>query len=116
MPKAKILSYTDQDSIQTAVARGAAYHALCLTLYGKGLLRPVCHDRIAIKTQSGLVDLIPQGAVLPYPPDGGYALPHALAVPDTALTEKIDLQVEIVAGLRSDNKRSEKFGRRQALS
>jgi molecular chaperone DnaK (HSP70)/Tfp pilus assembly protein PilF len=98
MTNAQMLSYPDQDSIQTAVARGAAYHALCLALYGKSLLRPVCHDRIAIKTQSGLVDLIPQGASLPYPPDGGYAVSHALAVPETALMEKIDLRVEIVAG------------------
>jgi molecular chaperone DnaK len=98
MPKAQILTYPDQDAVQTAVARGAAYHALSLALYGKGLLRPVCHDRIAIKTQSGLVDLIAQGAGLPYPPDGGYAVSHALAVPDTALTQKIDLRVEIVAG------------------
>jgi molecular chaperone DnaK (HSP70) len=98
MPNAKMLSYPDLDSIQTAVARGAAYHALCLGLYGRGLLRPVCHDRIAIRTQSGLVDLIPQGASLPYPPDGGYAVSYALAVPETALMEKIDLRVEIVAG------------------
>lgn len=98
MPKAKILTYPDQDSVQTAVARGAAYHALCLALYGKGLLRPVCHDRIAIRTQSGLVDLIAQGAALPYPPDGGYAVSHALAVPETSPMTKIDLRVEIVAG------------------
>ena len=98
MPKAKILTYPDQDSVQTTVARGAAYHALCLALYGKGLLRPVCHDRIAIKTQSGLVDLIPQGASLPYPADGGYAVSHALAVPETSPLTKIDLRVEIVGG------------------
>jgi len=98
MPKAQLLTYPDMDAVQTAVARGAAYHALCLALYGRGLLRPVCHDRIAIKTQSGLVDLIPKGAALPYPIDGGYDVSHALAVPETALMEKIDLRVEIVAG------------------
>jgi len=97
MGKARILTYPDQDSIQTAVARGAAYHALCLAVYGKSLLQPICHDRIAIRTAAGLMELIPEGVSLPFPATGGYAK-LSLAVPETSLIQDLELRVEVVAG------------------
>lgn len=98
MPQARLLTYQDRESIQTAVARGAAYHALSLALFGRGMVQPVCHDRIAIRTKSGVVELIPKGVSLPFPASGGFEKSHALAVPETALNQGIELRVEIVAG------------------
>jgi molecular chaperone DnaK (HSP70)/Tfp pilus assembly protein PilF len=97
-PKARMLTYPDLESVQLAVARGAAYHALALTFLGRGLVQPVSHERISIRTSSGLHELVPKGALLPYPADGGYARTCSLAVPQSSLFEPIDLRVEIVAG------------------
>ncbi len=93
----EILTYDDVDSIQTAVARGAAYHALSLSLYNKPLIQPVCHDTISIRTQAGPVDLIPKGAELPYPSNGSYARAEGLAVPETSVLKFVELRVEVIA-------------------
>lgn len=96
--KAKFMTYSDRNLVQTAIARGAAYHALLLALYGHSLVQPVCNDTISIRSESGLVELIPKGAHLPYPADGDYASSYALAVPSTTLYDPIDLRVEIIGG------------------
>lgn len=97
-PKAKLMTYSDNNQVQTAIARGAAFHALVLTLYGKPLIQPVCHDAISIRAESGLVELIPKGAELPYPSDTNYARCYSLAVPETTSFSSVDLRVEIVGG------------------
>jgi tetratricopeptide (TPR) repeat protein len=97
-PKAALLTYPDPDSIQTAVARGAAYHALSLAIYGRGIIQPVCNDTIAVMTGAGSVDLIPKGAVLPYPADGGYTKMYDLIVPETSIIKPVPLRLEVVAG------------------
>ncbi len=51
--------------MQVAVARGAAYHALLLELYGRGLFTPVASDRLAIQTDRGLHPLVEKGQTLP---------------------------------------------------
>lgn len=104
MPQARLLTYQDRESMQTAVARGAAYHALSLALFGKGLVQPVCHDRIFILTTSGPVELIPKGVPLPYPTREGYASNNALVVPKKSIFEEIKLRVEIVAGEGTDER------------
>src|SRR5262249_50840307 len=38
LPNARILTYSDREAVQTAVARGAAYHSLSLALFGRGLV------------------------------------------------------------------------------
>ncbi len=96
-PNAEMLTYDDAEALQTSVARGAAYHALSLALTGEPMVRPVCHDTISINTQSGPVDLIPQGAELPYPADGSFAKAQGLSVPDSSLIKPVDLRVEITA-------------------
>ncbi|MFP3869175.1 MAG: Hsp70 family protein [Desulfobacteraceae bacterium] len=98
LPRGRLLTYDDQDSLQTAIARGAAYHALSLALFGKGLVQPVSHDHLAIRSASGAVGMIPKGMPLPYPPDGGHAQSFDLAVPETVLSGTIPLRVEIVGG------------------
>jgi molecular chaperone DnaK (HSP70) len=98
-PRSEILNYPDWDSIQTAVARGAAYHALARSLCGRGLAQPVCHDAISIRTNIGLQELVSRGATLPYPGDGSYARLCSLTVPETVLLDFIKLRVEIVGGM-----------------
>lgn len=97
-PKAKMMTYSDRNAVQAAIARGAAYHSLILSIYGKSLIQPVCHDTISIRSASGLFELIPQGAELPFPNKEGYARSLGLAVPESAIDEAIDLRVEIICG------------------
>jgi len=94
----EILVFPDRESIQTAVARGAAYHALALAMTGKGLIQPVSHDDICIRTATGRHILVPQGTELPYPNSGDYVMYDALAVPDSSEHRPIDIRVELVAG------------------
>lgn len=98
LPKATLLTFPDSDSIQTAVARGAAYHALSLALYGRAIIQPTCNDALALMTQAGPIDLIPTGATLPFPKNGGYAAIHDLVVPESSIFKAVPLRVEVVAG------------------
>ncbi len=97
LPNGKVLKYTNRDDVKACVSRGAAYHAMALQLFGKGLVQPTCHDEIAIRTSSGLVPLIPKGTKLPYPSDGSFASYRGLSVPKTKSLEVVDLRVELVA-------------------
>ena len=90
--------------MQTAVARGAAYHALTLSRFGRGLFQPAAHDDIAIRTSSGLVPLIARGAPLPAC-HGASGARCELAVPETTIFEPCRLQVELVGG-EGDRQRS----------
>lgn len=96
-PNAVVLGYPDRDSVQTAVARGAALHALALATTGSGLVRPVANDAISLRTESRLVELIPKGAALPYPADG-WARKDGLTVPVTSPKRPVEIRVELVAG------------------
>jgi molecular chaperone DnaK (HSP70) len=99
LSRAEVLTFPDEETIQTAVARGAACHALALALTGRALVQPVCHEAISIRTQDRLVELVPAGATLPVPGDGGYARSEALAVPQTVEPgDELPLRVEVVAG------------------
>ncbi len=92
-----LLTYSDYEASQTTVAKGAAYHALSLSLYNRGLVRPISNETIAIRTQSGFVDLVPKGTVLPWPVNEEYESCVALEVPNTSVAEQQELRVEIVA-------------------
>lgn len=91
-----LLSTDDAITSQTAVARGAAWHALSLALFGRGVVEPVCRDRIAIQTTSGPVELIPQDSGLPFPSSDGWAENHALVIPETSLEDPLELRIELV--------------------
>lgn len=97
-PKANLLRHSSAESLQVAVARGAAYHALALALYGQSIFKLVTPDRIAIGTTSGFYQLVPQGATLPFPNANGWAEAADLTVPASSLTGTVELIVEIVAG------------------
>ena len=99
LPNARILTYQDKESVKTCVSRGAARHALMLATTGSGLITPVCHDDIGIRTAEGAVTLVPKGTALPCPVDGEYAEYKGLAVPQAiAKGGSCDLRVELVAG------------------
>lgn len=98
LPKARLLLHSDRDSTQVAVARGAAYHALALALFGRGLVQPVAHDAIALRVASGLLEIIPKGAALPFPGPNQFAEHSELVVPQTTLVGSVPLRVELVAG------------------
>jgi len=83
---------------KTYVARGAAFQALCLQLFGQGVMRPVCYDSIFLCVDSGTLELVPVGAGLPFPADGSPQRLNALAVPKTVLSGFLELKVELVAG------------------
>ena len=93
--EARLLHFDDADLTQTAVARGAAWQALSLALYGRGIVQPVASDSISIQTRSGLVELIASGVELPYPADGGWTVNHRLVVPQTSLAEVVPVRVEL---------------------
>ncbi len=96
---AKMLTYSDRDSLQLAVGRGAAIHALALELYGHGITKSICNSSISIRTgDKGLVELVPRGVELPFPASGEFAKYTELAFPETNKTGTIPLKVEFVAG------------------
>ena len=98
LPNADIITYPDADAIQTAVARGAAYHALSLALFGKGVVKAVAHDAIYLRTEGGLFEIVPKGAELPFPSDARFATYDALAVPESTADGPVEIRVEVVAG------------------
>lgn len=93
-----VLAYEDRESTQVAVARGAAYHALSLSLFKRPLIQPVAADEISIRTASGLSPIIPRAAKLPCPAPGQQGENMALVVPATAITGVVALRIELVAG------------------
>ncbi|MCE5228547.1 Hsp70 family protein [bacterium] len=93
---AEVLSYDSQDDIQTAVAKGAAYHALMLEMCGHGLVRPVCAESVSIKTADEPLELIPRGARLPYPAEGEWSENDSLVVPKGSSRSPLQLHVELV--------------------
>ena len=101
---ATVLTPADRDSVKACISRGAAYHALSLVFREQGFIRQMCHDDIAIRTGNGLLNLVPQGAVLPYPADKQFEVCKAIGIPETVGEgESVDVRVELLTG--SDDRR-----------
>jgi molecular chaperone DnaK (HSP70) len=96
-PKATVLSYPDRESVQVAVARGAALHAASLALTGRGLVQPMANDTISLRTEACLLELIPKGSELPFPAEG-WERATGLTIPVTSGKRPVDIRVELVAG------------------
>jgi molecular chaperone DnaK len=96
--RAKILDYQDSDSVQMAVARGAAFHAYLRSCYGTSIFRQVAYDRIGIRTASGVHELVAKGAPLDGADLGKWQVCNELAIPNTNLTKETVLCLELVAG------------------
>jgi molecular chaperone DnaK len=97
-PRANVMSYSTPTGVQTAVARGAAYHAMSLALFGEGIVKPITHDAISLRTSDGLLEIVPKGVELPYPLDQQSESWDALAVPETCLHGSLELRIEVVVG------------------
>lgn len=95
---AHVMSYSTPAAVQTAVARGAAYHAMSLALFGEGIVKPITHDAISLRTSSGLVEIVPKGVELPYPLDRPSDCLDVLAVPETCEEGSLELKIEVVVG------------------
>jgi molecular chaperone DnaK len=67
--------------MQVAVARGAAYHAALLHLYGRSLLAPVSSDSLSLQTDRGLHEIIPRGHPLPCGGDFRPSSAHRFVAP-----------------------------------
>ncbi|MDW8129827.1 MAG: tetratricopeptide repeat protein [Bryobacterales bacterium] len=78
---AAILAFEDREEVQTAVAQGAAVHALSLALTGKGIFQPVCQDDIQLETRQGALPLIAAGTPLPFPAGEGFQRRDDLTAP-----------------------------------
>jgi len=98
LPKAKLLKHDDPDATQTAVARGAAYHALALALFGRSIFHLVAQERIAIRTAGGSYELVSRGAPIPFPSADSWVNTTDLMVPETLMMAPIDLRVELLGG------------------
>ncbi len=96
LSKAEVLSFDDADDAQTSVSKGAAYQALTLELFGRGIIQPVSGDDISIRTSTGGIQLIPMGSPLPYPSNGEWAENHSLTLPRTNILEGLDLRLELI--------------------
>lgn len=96
--RATVMSYSTPSGVQTAVARGAAYHAMSLALFGEGIFKPITHDAISLRTSDGLVEIVPKGVELPYPLNRREESWDALAVPETCQSGWLELRIEVVVG------------------
>ena len=94
LPNAEFLSFDTPAEMETAVSAGAAYQALSLAIYGSGVFKTVVGDDISIRTKNGTRTLIQRGEEVPYPVEG-WLENRDLTVPKTALTEPLDLRVEL---------------------
>jgi len=93
---AELLTFENADSMQTAIARGAALNAIAVALTDTPIIQPVCQETISIVTSNGHFDLVPQGVPLPWPAHGGYEEVTTLALPETSLLEPVSVHVQVV--------------------
>lgn len=96
-PRARMLQYEDRKDAQLAVARGASLQALALATTGRGVIAPLVQDDIYLVTQNGDLQLVAQGAPLPFPAVG-VSVNDSLSVPEDAFEKPLRLSVELVAG------------------
>lgn len=101
--KGQVLSFSDQDSLLGAVARGAAYHAFALQAFGRSPFEVKTPDRLSIRTVGGSYELIPRNTSLPYPAQG-WAQTLNLKIPKTTVSGTIPLLVEFLAGEQSEER------------
>ncbi len=98
-PNARLLFFEDKEDVQTAIAQGAALHALSLALTGRGIFQPIAHDAIYLETRQGALPLIVAGTPLPFPAGDGYARKDELVAPEQiAAGQQGAIRVRLIAG------------------
>lgn len=95
-PRAALLLERTPEAVQTAVARGAALHALALAAVGRGVLEPVTGSALSVRTNAGPVELVGRGVRLPFPGNCGEAACDDLVVPESAEGGPLPLRVELL--------------------
>ena len=96
-PRARMLQYGDRKDAQLAVARGACLQAMALASSGRGVIDPVVQDDIYLLAQNADLQLVAQGAKLPFPASG-VSTNDSLTVPADAFEKPLRLSIELVAG------------------
>jgi len=92
-----VLSFDTPEDAKLAISRGAAYHALCLELTGKGVVQPVAAEAVLIQTSRGPVELMPAHADLPFPASDTWADVDDLVVPAFKAGRPRNLRLELVS-------------------
>ncbi len=96
---ARILTFPSRDDTQTAIAKGAALHALSLALTERAMFQSVCHDDIFFQTSRGPVPLVARGVELPYPHGGGFEQRMDFKAPQAVKAgAEGEIRVQILAG------------------
>lgn len=94
--RAQLLTFQSDEDQVTAIAKGAAWQALSLALRDEPLVVPVVGGPIFLKTSSGLLNLVPSGASLPFPNDGTWRKVSELAIPETSLHQSLKVRIELI--------------------
>lgn len=80
----QVLRFPDGTAAQTAIARGAAWTAAWLEIFGKPLVVPVVSETIALRVRGGKPILLVQaGTPIPHPANGDYEMLAGLGLPKT---------------------------------
>lgn len=95
--RATMLRFNSDEDQVTAIAKGAAWQALSLTIRQRPLITSTSADAILLKTSSGLLPLVPMGATLPYPAEG-WRQNTELAMPEGSLVSPVKVRIELVDG------------------
>ena len=95
---ATLLAHDDAERLQTAVARGAAFHAYTLEVFGKPLFRTVAHDSICVRSSSGVHELVRKGAPLTPSMDDSWHVFDGLVIGTTNFLTETALRLELLTG------------------
>lgn len=93
--RSELLTFSQRERVQLAVARGAAWHALSLAAFGRPLVEFRAHATLALRAEQRLFPLVSRGMALPFPPEGKRRF-EGLQVPRTCLQGSLPLRVEVV--------------------
>jgi len=98
LSSATLLAHDETQRLQTTVARGAAYHAYTIEVFGKPLFRAVAHDSICVRSSSGVHELVRRGEPLASSKDESWRAFDGLAIGSTQLLAETVLRLELLAG------------------
>ena len=94
---AKLLAFDDPLAVQTAIARGGAYHALFRGVTGESIIRPIAGDGIFLRTNSDPIELIPANVSLPFPDQTKRKAENMdLTVPKSSKSDPVELRIELL--------------------
>jgi len=88
-------SFSDATGAQTAIARGAAWHAAWMAAFNQPLVRPVVSNTLALRVEGhDPIILVKNGSPIPFPSAGDFKMLAGLSLPKTFTGT---LRIEIIA-------------------